>query len=48
MDAYTRNKCEHELLQNGWRRLQDLEIKLKVETEAFKEIGLSELWTFKY
>lgn len=46
MDAYTRNKCEHELLQIISEITKELEINSKVETEAFKEGGLSEIWTF--
>ena len=46
MDAYTRNKCEHELLQIVGEITKELEINLKVETEAYKEGGLTELWTF--
>ncbi len=46
MDAYTRNKCEHELLQIISEITKELEINNRVETEAFKEGGLSETWTF--
>lgn len=46
MDAYTRNKCEHELLQIVAEITKELEINSKVETEAYKEGGLTELWTF--
>ncbi|MFT7250868.1 MAG: hypothetical protein ACI9FW_000585 [Flavobacterium sp.] len=45
MDAFTRNKCEHELLQIVGEITKELEINLKVETEAYKEGGLTELWT---
>lgn len=46
MDAYTRNKCEHELLQIVSEITRELEINTKVETEAYKEGGLTEIWTF--
>lgn len=46
MDAFTRNKCEHELLQIISEITRELDFKVKVETEAYEEGGLTELWTF--
>jgi len=46
MDAVTRNKCEHEILQIVEEISKELEIRVKVETEAYKEGGLKEFWTF--
>ena len=46
MDAFTRNKCEYELLQIISEITKELEIKVKIETEAYEEGGLVELWTF--
>jgi hypothetical protein len=46
MDAFTRNKCEHELLQIVSEITRELDLKVKVETEAYEEGGLTEIWTF--
>ena len=46
MDAFTRNKCEHELLQIVCEITRELDVHVKVETEAYEEGGLTELWTF--
>jgi hypothetical protein len=46
MDAFTRNKCEHELLQIVNEITLELELKIKIETEAYEQGGLTEIWTF--
>ena len=46
MDALVRNRCEYELLQIYNELQRELETDVKIETEAFEEGGLSELWTF--
>lgn len=46
MDAFTRNKCEHELLQIVSEITRELDTNVKVETEAYEEGGLTEIWTF--
>lgn len=46
MEAFTRNKCEHEILQIISEITRELEINVKVETEAYGEGGLTEIWTF--
>lgn len=46
MDAFTRNKCEHELLQIVSEITRELDANVKVETEAYEEGGLTEIWTF--
>ena len=46
MDAFTRNKCEHEILQIIGEITSELEVNVKVETEAYGEGGLTEIWTF--
>lgn len=46
MDAFVRNRCEYELLQIHNELQKELELNIKVETEAFEEGGLTELWTF--
>lgn len=46
MDAFTRNKCEHELLQIVSEITRELDISVKIETEAYEEGGLTEIWTF--
>lgn len=46
MDAFVRNRCEYELLQIYSELQKELETDIKVETEAFEEGGLIELWTF--
>jgi len=45
MDAFVRNKCEYELLQIYSELQREFELDIKVETEAFEEGGLTELWT---
>ncbi|MDO3696051.1 hypothetical protein QVZ41_14455 [Wenyingzhuangia sp. chi5] len=45
MDAFIRNKCEFELLQIYNEFQRELGIDIKLETEAFEEGGLTELWT---
>ncbi|MEE9337579.1 MAG: hypothetical protein V3U87_05825 [Methylococcaceae bacterium] len=44
MDAVVRNKCEAELLGLFIEAADALEIDVRLETEAFKEGGLKELW----
>lgn len=46
MDAVVRNKCEHELLQIVSTISKELNVQIKVETEAYDEGGLVELYTF--
>jgi hypothetical protein len=46
MDAFIRNKCEHELLQIISEITRELDTNVKVETEAYEEGGLTEIWTF--
>lgn len=46
MDAVTRNKCEHELLQIVSTISKELNVQIKTETEAFDEGGLKEFYTF--
>ncbi|MBP1631579.1 MAG: hypothetical protein H6Q15_2472 [Bacteroidetes bacterium] len=46
MDAFIRNKCEHELLQIISEITRELDVNVKIETEAYEEGGLTELWTF--
>ena len=46
MDAITRNKCEHELLQIISTISKELGISIKTETEAYEEGGLKEFYTF--
>lgn len=46
MDAYVRNRCEYELLQICNELKNELELDVKVETEAFEEGGLTEFWSF--
>lgn len=46
MNAFVRNRCEFELLQIYTELQKELELDVKVETEAFEEGGLTELWTF--
>lgn len=46
MNAFVRNRCEFELLQIYTELQKELELDVKVETEAFEEGGLIELWTF--
>lgn len=46
MNAFVRNRCEFELLQIYTELQKELELDVKIETEAFEEGGLTELWTF--
>lgn len=46
MDAVVRNKCEHELLQIVSTIAKELNVQIKVETEAYDEGGLIEFYTF--
>lgn len=46
IDAYVRNRCEYELLQICNEIQNELDLDVKVETEAFEEGGLTEFWTF--
>lgn len=46
MNAFVRNRCEYELLQIYSELQNELDIDVRVETEAFEEGGLIELWTF--
>ena len=46
MDAFTRNKCEREILQIISEITRKLDTNVKVETEAYAEGGLTEIWTF--
>lgn len=46
MDAFTRNKCEQEFLQIVSELSKELNTKVKIETEAHKEGGLKEVWSF--
>lgn len=46
MNAFVRNRCEYELLQIYSELQNELDIDVRVETEAFEEGGLTELWTF--
>lgn len=46
MDAVTRNKCEHELLQIIGTISKELNVHIKVDTEAFDKGGLIEFYTF--
>jgi hypothetical protein len=46
MDAVTRNRCEHELLQIVGAISKELNIQIKIETEAYDEGGLKEFYTF--
>lgn len=46
MDAVIRNKCEHELLQIISTVSKELGLSIKIETEAYKEGGLKEFYTF--
>jgi hypothetical protein len=46
MNALVRNRCEYELLQIYNELQRELGTDVKIETEAFEEGGLSELWTF--
>lgn len=46
MDAFVRNRCENELLQIIGAISKELNIQVTVETEAHKEGGLREFYTF--
>ena len=46
MDAHTRNKCEYELLQIVGTVSKELNIQIKVETEAHDEGGLIDFYNF--
>jgi hypothetical protein len=46
MDAITRNRCEHELLQIVGVISKELGFQIKAETEAHEEGGLVEFYTF--
>lgn len=46
IDANTRHKCEHELLQIIYEITKSFDSKVKVETEAYKEGGVKEIWSF--
>lgn len=46
MNAFVRNRCEFELLQIYSELQKELELDVRVETEAFEEGGLTEFWTF--
>lgn len=46
MDAVVRNRCEHELLQIVGTIAKELNIQIKVETEAYDEGGLIEFYAF--
>src|SRR4051812_18613502 len=46
IDAITRNKCEHELLQIISTISKELGISIKTETEAYEEGGLREFYSF--
>lgn len=46
MNAFVRNRCEFELLQIYTELQKELELDVKIETEAFEEGGLTELWSF--
>jgi hypothetical protein len=46
MDAVIRNKCEYELLQIVSAISKELNVQIKIETEAYEEGGLKEFYTF--
>lgn len=46
MDAFVRNRCEHEILQIISTVAKELNVQIKVETEAYDEGGLIEFYTF--
>lgn len=46
MNAFVRNECEKELLTIFKEIIQSLDIEVDVESEAFKEGGLKEIWKF--
>jgi len=46
MNAFVRNECEKELLTIFKEVIQSLDIEIDVDSEAFKEGGLKEIWKF--
>jgi hypothetical protein len=46
MNAFVRNECEKELLTIFKEVILSLDIEVDVESEAFKEGGLKEIWKF--
>ncbi|OFY65518.1 MAG: hypothetical protein A3H98_00570 [Bacteroidetes bacterium RIFCSPLOWO2_02_FULL_36_8] len=46
MNAFVRNECEKELLTIFKEIIISLDIEIDVESEAFKEGGLKEIWNF--
>lgn len=46
MNAFIRNECEKELLTIFKEVILSLDIEIDVESEAFKEGGLKEIWKF--
>jgi hypothetical protein len=46
MNAFVRNACEKELLSIFKEVITSLDLKIKIESEAFKEGGLRETWNF--
>jgi len=46
MNAFVRNECEKELLTIFKEVIQSFDIEVDVESEAFKEGGLKEIWSF--
>ncbi|WP_321308643.1 hypothetical protein [Marinifilum fragile] len=45
MDAVTRNKCEHEFLEIVKQLGHLLNLEISIDSEAYQEGGLRELWT---
>ncbi len=46
INAFIRNECEKELLSIFNEVIASLDLKIKIESEAFKEGGLRETWIF--
>jgi len=46
MNAFVRNECEKELLTIFKEVILSLDIEIDIESEAFKEGGLKEIWKF--
>lgn len=46
MDALVRNDCERELLLIYKQIISELGLEIKIETEAYQEGGLKEIWKF--
>lgn len=46
MNAFVRNECEKELLTIIKEVILSLDIEVDIESEAFKEGGLKEIWKF--